>query len=184
MGFILVPDRKRTISFIQLAAMIPLIPKQIEKVGVFQNPTLEEVHNAISLGLTMIQLHGQESPAFCQQIKESQQISIVKVFSEKDIQKIPLYQGFIDVVLLDHSAGGMGTTIDWSYIPAAKQLANQLKLPLWVAGGLNESNIEILIRDYEVDGIDLSSGIETDGKKDKKKMNKIIERMKQHDKVE
>nr|WP_281170810.1 phosphoribosylanthranilate isomerase [Shimazuella kribbensis] len=183
-GFILVPDRKRTISLLQLTSMIPLIPKQIEKVGVFQNPTLEEVNNAASLGLSMVQLHGQETPAFCQQIKKNKQIPIIKVFSEKEIQKIPLYEGYIDVVLLDHSAGGTGTTIDWSCIPVAKQLTERLQLPLWIAGGLNESNIENLIRDYEIDGIDLSSGIETNGKKDTQKMNKIIERMKQHDKIE
>lgn len=180
-GFILVPNRKRTISLEQLSEMLSVIPASIERVGVFQNPTLEEVSNAISLGLSIVQLHGQESPAFCQQVRESWHIPIIKVFSESQIQEIPAYKDAIDIVLLDHAAGGLGKQIDWSCIPEAKQLAALYHFPLWIAGGLNESNIESLCSNYEIDGVDLSSGIESDGRKDMQKMIKLVERMKEYD---
>ncbi|MCH5585450.1 phosphoribosylanthranilate isomerase [Shimazuella sp. AN120528] len=183
-GFILVPNRKRTVSLEQLAYLLPIIPDSIWRVGVFQNPSLEEVGNAVSLGLSMVQLHGQESPAFCKQVKESWQIPIIKVFSETQLQEIPSYKDVMDIVLLDHASGGKGELIDWSYIPQAKRVTESLHLPLWIAGGLNESNIDNLYSNYELDGVDLSSGIESNGRKDNQKMIKLVERMKKHDKVE
>jgi phosphoribosylanthranilate isomerase len=180
-GFILVPNRKRTISLVQLSMMLPNIPESIERVGVFQNQTLKEVNSAVSLGLSMVQLHGQESPAFCKQVKESWQIPIIKVFAESQIQEIPSYKDVIDVVLLDHATGGLGKTIDWSYIQQAKQVVKSYHFPLWIAGGLNESNIENLCSNYEIDGVDFSSGIESNGRKDKQKMIKLVERMRESD---
>jgi phosphoribosylanthranilate isomerase len=176
-GIILVPNRRRTVSLEQLSEMLAVIPASIERVGVFQNPTLEEVDKAVSLGLSMVQLHGQESPAFCQQVKEHWDIPIMKVFATSQIQEIPAFKDTIDKVLLDHAAGGLGKQIDWSYIPQAKKAVTPYQFPLWVAGGLNEKNIQSLCNNYEIDGVDLSSGIESDGKKDKQKMLRLLERM-------
>jgi phosphoribosylanthranilate isomerase len=182
-GFILVPDRKRTVSLEQVAEILPNIPKHIQTVGVFQNPSLVEVSEAIAIGLMMIQLHGQESPSFCQQIKQRWDIPIIKVFPESKIEEISFFINYIDIILLDHAAGGAGVPIDWSRIPSAKAIADQNSVPLWIAGGLNETNIADLYHNYEIDGIDLSSGIEIDGQKNNQKMIEIIERMDRHGKV-
>jgi phosphoribosylanthranilate isomerase len=167
----------------QVAKMLPVIPNHIDAVGVFQNPSLEEISKAIGIGFKMIQLHGQESPSFCQQIKQRWDIPIVKVFPISKIEEIPSYKNYMDIILLDHAAGGAGVPIDWSRIPTAKEIADQNRMPLWIAGGLNETNIADLYQNYEIDGIDLSSGIETDGQKDRQKMLEIIERMDRHGKV-
>jgi phosphoribosylanthranilate isomerase len=182
-GFILVPNRKRTVTISQVSEMIREIPKQIASVGVFQNPTLSEIDKAVTIGLAMIQLHGQESAYFCQEIKERWGVPIVKVFSENNIDQIPSYQGLIGIVLLDHAAGGLGKKIDWSLIPVVKHYVNQIGVPLWIAGGLNENNIADLYLKYDINGVDLSSGIETDGTKDKRKMTALIERMERDGKI-
>jgi phosphoribosylanthranilate isomerase len=180
LGFILVPGRRRTVSLEKVGEMLSHLPRQIPSVGVLQNPTFEEVEKAIETGLSMIQLHGAESPDFCQGIKEKFDIPIIKVFTECQLSTILSYKGMIDIVLLDHSGGGVGLPINWKQIPHAREFAVQLGVPLWIAGGLNEANIQGLCSQYAIDGIDLSSGIEVDGKKNEAKMRKIVERMEQY----
>lgn len=175
LGFIFVPGRRRTVTLTQVADLLPLIPKEIASVGVFQNPTLDDVCKAVDIGVTAIQLHGQESVTFCKQVKALGDIQVIKVFSTDSLQEIALYQSCIDVVLLDHAAGGVGKPIDWHCIPQAKQIATENDLPLWIAGGLGENNVAKLCATYPIDGIDLSSGIETEGVKDEHKMKAIIE---------
>lgn len=182
-GFILVPDRRRTVSLDEVVEMLEHIPSHIASVAVMQNPTFEEVIRVYETGVSMIQLHGQESPDFCKQIRDRFDLPIIKVFAEDNFATIPFFQGTIDIALLDHAGGGAGIPIDWTLIPQAKKLANQIDVPLWVAGGIKDDNISELYNNYEIDGIDLSSGIEVDGIKDQSKMRAIIERMEQCAKV-
>jgi phosphoribosylanthranilate isomerase len=161
--------------------MIDHIPEHISSVGVMQNPTLVEVMKVLRSGLSMIQLHGTESPAFCQQIKDYRvDTPIIKVFTESTLSSLSSYQGVIDIVLLDHQGGGAGVPIDWTIIPKAKEFADRIRVPLWIAGGLDESNLATLCHQYKIDGVDLSSGIEVNGIKDEAKMRGIIERMTQY----
>jgi phosphoribosylanthranilate isomerase len=175
LGFILVSGRRRTVTLSQVAKWLPIIPTRIASVGVFQNPTLEEVKEAIDVGLTAIQLHGQETVDFCRQVKMYADIQLIKVFSTHSLEKIASYRSYIDVVLLDHATGGVGKPIDWDCIPQTKQITEANDLPLWIAGGLDENNVANLCATYSINGIDLSSGIETDGTKDERKMKAIIE---------
>ncbi len=177
----MVPDRRRTVTLMEVEKMIGNIPKHISSVGVMQNPTLEEVLDIFQSGLSMVQLHGTESPAFCRQIKTQRLVApIIKVFTESTLSTIPSYHGVIDIVLLDHQGGGAGVPIDWTIIPKTKKYTDQIGVPLWIAGGLDESNIATLCNQYEIDGVDLSSGIEVNGIKDEAKMRGIMERMAEH----
>lgn len=166
------------------------VPPTSKTVGVFVNPDMERVREIMQKApLDLIQLHGQETPEFCQEIKGEFGCQIIKVIGmtedgEAKLQVEP-YQGAVDYILLDTmtktQAGGTGKTFAWESIPAFQAKCRQNGLPLLVAGGLHAGNIEELLLAYEPYGVDLSSGVETNGIKDMEKIRKVIkviERMK------
>lgn len=162
-----------------------------QSVGVFVNPTLAELTRLLdSLPLDVIQLHGQESPAFCQEVKELG----VKVFKflpmkgkeasseEINYDSLDHYAGVIDGLLLDtfdpHYGGGSGNTFDWSQITPYQAWARDKSIPLFVAGGLHPDNVGSLVSEFCPDGVDVSSGVETNGVKDIEKVVAFVERVK------
>lgn len=187
MGFILVPNRKRTVRREDLPDLLKPIPPDVMTVGVLQNPAIEEIKEWLTIApLKAIQLHGEEPPSFCQRVKENFTVTLVKTFHMDEQNETPLnvkvYAPFIDIALLDSSVGnvkgGTGVTFCWEAIPPFQQECQKYGIPVWVAGGLHEANIASLIGQYRPDGVDVSSGIETDGRKDRDKMVRFVERVK------
>ncbi|MNI80653.1 N-(5'-phosphoribosyl)anthranilate isomerase [compost metagenome] len=143
--------------------------------------------------LDVIQLHGQETPAFCLEVKRAfPQVKVWKAISvasggaadnPQGPQLVEHYAGAVDALLLDtydpQGSGGSGRTFDWGQIPLYKQAAAGYGLPLFVAGGLHPDNVGELLADYQPDGVDVSSGVESDGTKDIIKMTSFVERVKQ-----
>ncbi|MBY9081661.1 phosphoribosylanthranilate isomerase [Paenibacillus sp. HN-1] len=160
-------------------------------VGVFVNPDMEELGSVLSrVPLGVIQLHGSETPAFCREVKRSfpgvQVWKALPVSTDgADNHGGPLesYAGAVDAVLLDTydpaQAGGSGRTFAWNLVPAYRKRAQEMGVPLFVAGGLTPDNVEELLTDYGPYGVDVSSGVETDGIKDIAKITAFIERVKQ-----
>lgn len=159
-------------------------------VGVYVNPTFEEVEQTVRISeLDVVQLHGQESAAFCMAIKDKLKIQVFKAFpapihnQDSPATLFADYIGIVDGVLLDtvlpNAEGGTGLTFDWTVLPEYISFATNHGLPLLVAGGLNQDNVGHLIEDYQPFGVDVSSGVETDGKKDMEKIKKFVERVKQ-----
>ncbi|MDR9853830.1 phosphoribosylanthranilate isomerase [Paenibacillus sp. VCA1] len=160
-------------------------------VGVFVNPDMGQLEEVMThVKLDVIQLHGQESPSFCRDAKERFQAELFKVVSvgtqhrpDGDPVRFEDYAGAIDGLLLDtfepQYGGGSGTTFAWDKIPAYREWTREQGIPLFVAGGLNVSNVAGLIRDYTPDGVDVSSGVETNGSKDLEKIAAFVERVKQ-----
>ncbi|WP_037289243.1 phosphoribosylanthranilate isomerase [Saccharibacillus sacchari] len=160
--------------------------------GVFVNPTLEELQQILSnVRLDVIQLHGQESPELCKQARDRFGIPVFKAVpiggddreeshSERAERIAADYAGTVDVLLIDtHDplyGGGSGRTFNWEIIPLYRSAARRNGLQLFVAGGLAPENVQQLIADYKPDGIDVSSGVETDGHKDLEKMTTFVER--------
>ncbi|MBA4496050.1 phosphoribosylanthranilate isomerase [Paenactinomyces guangxiensis] len=185
-GFILVPGRKRSVHPRDLPMMVKLVPSQVLSVGVLLNPTIRQIHEWLSLApLQAVQLHGDESPAFCRSVKEQFQVKIIKTFHVEDRIKsaFPLkeYAPWIDIALLDSSTGtsrgGTGVAFEWERIPPFKEQCSRFQLPCWVAGGLDGENVDTLIRDFAPDGVDVSSGIEKEGQKDPEKMNRFVRKV-------
>lgn len=89
---------------------------------------------------------------------------------------------YIDVVLLDtydpSASGGTGKTFAWETIPACVEQLHGLGKKCFVAGGLNPDNVDRLLDTYHPDGVDVSSGVETDGVKDIAKIKAFVERVK------
>jgi phosphoribosylanthranilate isomerase len=197
LGFIFAPSRRR-ISGKQAHEFVKRLRKLGGKqqcVGIFVNATLTEViEMATHTPLDVVQFHGQEVPTWIQDFRN--RVPSVKIWkaigvsseleqSEEHIaSRLSGYSDCIDALLLDaydpHIVGGTGRTFRWELIPKYASWCRQHCLPLWVAGGLHADNVNQLLTDYAkfVQGIDVSSGVETDGMKDINKMIKMIERVK------
>jgi phosphoribosylanthranilate isomerase len=162
-------------------------------VGVFVNPSEEELERTLMLApLDVVQLHGQETPEFCSLVKKRFGVQVFKAVPlQKSEDAVPtaaavasqldLYQGNIDAVLLDTYdpvyGGGSGTAFAWNCIPPYQEWASQAGVKLLIAGGLQADNVAGLIADYKPDGVDVSSGVETDGAKDIAKITAFVERV-------
>lgn len=197
-GFVFAPSRRR-IEPEQAAALAALLREWPEDavpgaVGVFRNPSPDELRQTLdTVPLDVVQLHGNEPPELCLELRRAYpELRIWKVISEPDSPGVPaagpdetlgVYAGCVDAVLLDtydpHQGGGSGRTFAWDRIPAYREQASRMGLPLMVAGGLNPDNVGELLRGYEPWGVDVSSGVETDGVKDIAKITAFIERVKQ-----
>ncbi|MBR2563238.1 MAG: phosphoribosylanthranilate isomerase [Paenibacillus sp.] len=163
--------------------------------GVFVNPTMEELEHVMeTVYLDVIQLHGQERAEFCQQVKEKWDVDVFKAvsFSKEEtaqnqndvaLQKLDTYVGFVDTILLDTFdplyGGGSGKTFAWDRIPAYAEWAHQHGISMFVAGGLAVDNVQELLQAYRPYGVDVSSGVETEGLKDITKIKAFVERVKQ-----
>ncbi|QCR31357.1 phosphoribosylanthranilate isomerase [Lysinibacillus sp. SGAir0095] len=163
---------KRRISIERASELAKLIPSHIKKVGVFVNPTEQEVQDAVeTVGLDYVQYHGSEDPTFITHLGYPS-IKAISIRSFEDVEKARLYN--VDYYLFDAPgtdyAGGSGHVFDWS-------LLDQLSIPknrVILAGGLNSENITRSISQVEPFGVDVSSGVEKNGMKDSELIRQFI----------
>ena len=145
----------------------------IKTVGVFVNAAVEEVVDiANEVGLDVIQLHGDESEEYIEELREQTEKEIWKALSVKSRQDVLAWvYSDADCLLLDayhpRVRGGSGKTFDWEV------LKDFHEKPYILAGGLNEFNLARAIRTVRPAGIDMSSGLEVDGKKDKDTIQRV-----------
>ncbi|MDZ5711909.1 phosphoribosylanthranilate isomerase [Jeotgalibacillus haloalkalitolerans] len=167
-GFVFA-ESKRRITYNHAAEISAHVPDSVQKVGVFVNPSVEEVLEAVSaVKLDMIQLHGDESPEFCSLMPKP----VIKAFSisdQSDLDQMKHYQ--VAHILADAPGadyrGGSGHTFDWSIL-------NNSGTKVILAGGLTPGNVAEAIKETSPLGVDVSSGVETDGHKDHEKINAFI----------
>ena len=166
-GFILSPGFRRSISLEQAMEIRRRLNPVIRTVGVFVNPGQNEVMNAYDAGLIdIVQLHGNESNEFISEIREMTGLPVIKAFKAGEVTAGELMKSHADAFLID-SGRGSGQTFDWSVIDHLKDALNRT----WIlAGGLNPENIPDAIESVNPPVIDLSSGVETDGCKDREKI--------------
>lgn len=161
-----------------------------ECIGVFVNAEQEQLRTAArTAGLDAVQLHGQETPEYCRQIKKLLPVKVYKVFAvaklltEQQVEELLApYLDTIDGVFIDTYdpvvGGGTGKAFAWECIPPFRTVTRRMDLPLFVAGGLRADNVSRLIEEYEPDAVDVSSGVETAGVKDIEKIRSFVERVK------
>ncbi|MNZ49934.1 N-(5'-phosphoribosyl)anthranilate isomerase [compost metagenome] len=183
---------KRQVSPSQVAELLPVLKQWDtesgripQSVGVFVNPTITELSEILNIApLDIIQLHGIESPEFCREVRDSLGVKVFKACSVKDDGSlhgeltIESYEGSIDGLLLDTYGGGTGVTFAWELAAPYKEWANNNEIIFLVAGGLHPDNVTDLIMVMNPDGVDVSSGVETNGVKDLIKMTAFVERVK------
>ncbi|PRX28938.1 phosphoribosylanthranilate isomerase [Orenia metallireducens] len=175
LGFIFAKS-PRKVSPYKVKEIIEQLPEDVKKVGVFANQSLEEIAEVISsCSLDYLQLHGDESPEYCQEFN----IPVIKVFRVKDesyLEQLKEYQ--VDKYLLDtyhpNKLGGVGKTFNWELAKLAKEYGEII-----IAGGLNPANVKQAIDSVNPYGVDVSSGVEAQaGIKDKKRLEEFIRRVK------
>src|SRR6266581_4339263 len=144
-------------------------------VGVFVNKDAACINEiAQQVGLHVVQLHGDEPPEFCHSIARPV-IKALRLQDMSDIGKVRAYREVAWRILLDTPApgwGGTGITHDWTLARAAAQEA-----PMLLAGGLTPENVAAAIQQVHPWGVDVSSGVETNGHKDTGKIRSFIERV-------
>lgn len=169
-GFVFA-GQKRRVSDDQAAALRKELDPSIQAVGVFVDDSLEHMGKLVAAGtIQIVQLHGQEDDAMIDAVRQSLQVPVIKAFSiasQDDVRKAE--QSRADYILLDHGAGGTGDCFDWA-------LLGQLNRPYFLAGGLNPDNA-VQAAAFHPYALDVSSGIETDGVKDKEKMKLFMARV-------
>jgi phosphoribosylanthranilate isomerase len=175
-GFILWPGSRRAADPGVAAGIARTMHRRLELVGVFVNPTLDEVvHAAQGIGLTHVQLHGDEGPAFCTAVAERTGLRVIKavrVGSGADIQAAERFH--TDLLLLDTAAGsafgGTGQTFDWGL--AAQRHSH---VPLILSGGLTPENVADGIAAVRPWAVDVASGVESEpGVKDHAKVEAFM----------
>ncbi len=186
-GFVFAKSR-RQVTPQQARELVKEAPASIGKVGVFVNPTHDELDSILrKVPLTHLQLHGQETPAFCAELSSRHSVKLIKALPVKSLaeleREIFRYKGIVDAFLFDTyhptQRGGTGTRFSWNLIPHIQVLIGET--PYWVAGGLNPENVDELLRMYSPYGVDVSSGVETNGRKDVQKIVQFVEKVRSHD---
>ncbi|MFZ5818212.1 MAG: phosphoribosylanthranilate isomerase [Bacillota bacterium] len=193
-GFVFAPSR-RQVSPDRAQALVMGLPPETVTVGVFVDAPLEEMRRvAAYVGLKVIQMHGSEPPEYIEQVG----LPVIKAFRIKgpeDLAQLPLYRQAAGLLLdpyVPGQHGGTGQTLDWTLVRwAAQTLRNagvELSGPdepltpgrpkLILAGGLTVQNVDEAIRQAEPGGVDVSSGVETNGEKDNSKIYDFVDMVK------
>jgi phosphoribosylanthranilate isomerase len=166
-GFVFAGQRRR-VDDNQAAELRHILDQQIPAVGVFVNDAMQHIEELVRRQVIQwIQLHGQEDEAYISCLRQHTGRPIIKAFSIRTQQDIETAKASsADYVLLDSGAGGTGRQFDWSHI-------GSLGRPYFLAGGLTPENAAAAaaIGPYAVD---VSSGVETNGVKDYKKIKKFM----------
>ena len=163
-GFVFAPNSKRCVSYKQAVDLKNLLSKEIKAVGVFLNEDISQVISLLNLGIIdAAQLHGDESTEYITRIQKETGKPVIKAFqihSEADVAAAE--ETIADYIILD-AGTGEGKTFDWNLI-------DNFKKPYFLAGGLNAENVTAAMHKLHPYALDVSTGIETDGFKDKEKM--------------
>lgn len=173
-GFVFAPSR-RQVSVREASEMKKLLSPKISAVGVFVNSSVDEIMKIVDSNIIdMIQLHGEQDPGMIEAFKQRTQVPVIQAVRVQNTQDIIQSQNLpCDYLLFDTYQAGMyggsGQQFDWSLIP------RQIK-PFFLAGGLDLPNLEQAAATGAY-SLDLSSSVETDGFKDVKKIEKILEKI-------
>ena len=166
-GFVFAPS-KRQVTVEQAIELAKFIPSHIQKVGVFVSPSRADLLEAIEkVGLDLVQVHGQ----VVDKLFENLPCASIQAVQVDERGHVPNSQA--DYLLFDAPVAGSGQTFDWGRLDTT-----ELAQPFFIAGGLNEDNVEEAIQHFTPYAVDVSSGVETDGQKDHEKIRRFIERVK------
>ncbi|MCD7735484.1 MAG: phosphoribosylanthranilate isomerase [Lachnospiraceae bacterium] len=176
-GFIInVPKSIRNTAPEQVRALRADLSPEILPVGVFRNEPVETVAGLLKDGtISVAQLHGDEDEAYIQKLRSYGDFTVFKAFRAphaadggEDRELAVRWAEAVnassaDMVLLDHGGGGTGQTFAW-------ELAKLIHRPFVLAGGIGPDNIRAALDQLHPWGVDMSSSVETGGKKDREKI--------------
>lgn len=172
-GFNFYPKSPRYVTPDKAAAIMNKLPAFIETAGIFVNHTFDQIQDIIEqCSLSWVQLHGDETPEFCQQFNlfNVKTMKAIRVRDQRDIEAAEKY--FTDAILLDafdpDKYGGTGLTFDWNIV-------GHISKRVFLAGGINPDNVTQAV-ELGVYGVDVCSGVEREpGRKDHEKLKTLFE---------
>jgi phosphoribosylanthranilate isomerase len=184
-GFIFANTRRK-ISAAQAKQFREALDAEIPAVGVFVNEDISVITSLVQNGcIDMIQLHGEEDADYIRRLREICDVPVIKAVKVQMVEQIRQAAALpVDYLLLDTYRkgvlGGTGEAFDWELLREAKIAAGDTAegelfgKPYFLAGGLHAGNLReaAALGSY---GLDVSSGIETDGSKDFTKMVEVME---------
>jgi len=175
-GFNFWPRSKRYVAPEVARRIVARLPPLVVTVGVFVDPSLEEIRAAVDASrVGVVQLHGDEPPALCAAIG----LPVLKAIRVKDAHSLAALASFeVAGFLLDSATpgyGGSGETFDWKLAAEAAQA-----VPVVLAGGLTPENVAAAVQAVRPFAVDVASGVESaPGVKDEEKVRRFIERAKE-----
>ena len=168
-GFVFLEGRRRYISPQEAARLRKRLEPTIQSVGVFVDEPVENVAALLKEEtIQLAQLHGREDEEYARKLKRLCDKPVIKAFiirTPADVKKALAYPA--DYLLLDNGLG-TGEVFDWTLI-------KNIDRPFFLAGGLTPDNVRKAISDVCPYGVDVSSGVETKGRKDYRKIKAFIE---------
>jgi phosphoribosylanthranilate isomerase len=176
LGMIFYPGSPRRCPPAEAERIAAALRRRVELCGVFVNAPLDEVGRLSErVGLTMVQLHGDEGPAFCREAARRTGARVVKaasVSAQGELQDLERFH--TDFHLLDGRApglrGGTGETFNWSLIAHRRSA-----IPLIVSGGLTPDNVAAAVQQTRPFAVDSASGTEeSPGRKDPHKLERFF----------
>jgi len=183
LGLIFYPRSPRACPFAEAVAISAALRRRLRLCGVFVNAPLERVvQHAEDLHLELVQLHGDEGPAYCAEVARRAGVQVIKAFqvgASGDLVQAERYR--VDYHLLDSRPrrapslrGGSGETFDWSLLAARRS-----DVPLILSGGLTPENVGAAIaaaRPYGLFAVDTATGTErSPGRKDRGRLQAFFE---------
>ena len=177
-GFVFAEKSKRYVSPEKAAELKKLLNPEIKAVGVFVDEDINKVANLLrNKTIDIAQLHGNEDNSYIEKLKKLINTPVIKAFQIKSGDDIAeACNSAADYVLLD-SGKGSGQRFNW-------ELIKSINRPYFLAGGLDTENISIAVKSLRPFAVDVSSGIETDEKKDLDKMTAFVNAVRKEDKNE
>lgn len=163
-GFVFAPESRRYVTPEKAKELKRILAPGIRAVGVFVKETPENIAALLLSGvIDMAQLHGNESEEEIRRLQTLTGKPVIRAFRMETAADMAAAECSIaDDILLD-SGAGTGTVFDW-------KLAEHMRRPYFLAGGLSPDNVGAAVRTLHPFAVDVSSGIETDGAKEKAKM--------------
>lgn len=174
-GFVFAKNSRRSVSARQAAELKAALAPDIKAVGVFVNENVDTVAMLLDRGVIDIaQLHGNEDEKYLAGLREKTEKPMIQAFRVTDKEVVSkARRSTADYILLD-SGAGTGTVFDWG-------LLKDIRRPYFLAGGLDCTNVTKAIKVLRPFAVDVSSGIETEGRKDKYKMAAFVAAVRKED---
>jgi phosphoribosylanthranilate isomerase len=180
-GLIHFAESPRAVDPAEAVRIAAAFRRKCEVVGVFVNPELDQVAKAVEdAGLTIVQLNGEEGPAFCGEVARRTGVKVVKAIHVASAADIHAAEAFrTDFHLFDRRGdglwGGTGESFDWGLLAERRS-----EVPAIVAGGLRAENVAAAIEVAHPYAVDVASGVEAEpGRKDHAAMTAFFEAARQ-----
>ncbi|SEO95488.1 phosphoribosylanthranilate isomerase [Amphibacillus marinus] len=164
---------KRQVTVEQAKTIRAMLADSVKVVGVFKDEEMSNVNwIAKQVGLDYVQLHGATTLKDCQ-LSQRPVIKVIAVREQADLEQVNAFLAVADYILLDGAVAGSGTSFNWHLL---NQLTHE-RQRIILAGGLSVANVQAAINQVAPVGVDVSSGVETNGSKDIEKIVQFIKKV-------